>query len=81
MIHVIIYQTYMHRVQVAITTPEGDHEVIPILRSLLRDNPPSTGKPLATPLGFRSRTIFEQWCGFFYVPKEPDQRKCCETGR
>ena len=23
---------------------------------------------------------FEQWCGFVYVPQEPDECKCCETG-
>ena len=27
-----------------------------------------------------SPTLFEQWCGFFYVPQEPDKCKCCETG-
>ena len=35
---------------------------------------------LATPLGSMSPTLFEQWCGFFYVPREPDQWKCCEVG-
>ena len=55
----MIYQTYIHRVQVAITTPEGDHEVIPILRSLLRDNPPRQGKVCHTtgayvPYSFRT---------------------------
>ena len=25
-------------------------------------------------------TLFEQWCGFFYVPQESDKCKCCETG-
>ena len=25
-------------------------------------------------------TLFEQWCGFFYVPQEPDKWKWCETG-
>ena len=29
---------------------------------------------LATP------TIFEQLCGFFYIPQEPDKCKCCEMG-
>ena len=24
----------------------------------------------ATPLGSKSPTLFEQWCGFFYVPHE-----------
>ena len=32
---------------------------------------------LATPLGSTSPTLFEQRCGFFYVPQEPDN---CETG-
>ena len=27
-----------------------------------------------------SPTLFEQWCGFFYVPQEPDKCKCCEMG-
>ena len=35
---------------------------------------------LATPSGSTSPTLFEQWCGFFYVPSEPDKWKCCETG-
>ena len=30
--------------------------------------------------GSTSPTLFEQWCGFFYVPQEPDKCKCCETG-
>ena len=34
---------------------------------------------LVTPLGFMSRALFEQWCGFFYVLQEPDKGKCCET--
>ena len=36
---------------------------------------------LTTPSGFTSPTLFEQWCGIFYVPQEPDKCKCCETGR
>ena len=35
---------------------------------------------LATPPGSTSPTLFEQWCEFFYVPQEPDEWKCCETG-
>ena len=35
---------------------------------------------LTTPPGSTSPTLFEQWCGFFYVPQEPDMCKCCETG-
>ena len=42
-----------------ITTPEGDHEVIPILRFLLRGNPPTPGKVghttgLYVPYSFRT---------------------------
>ena len=35
---------------------------------------------LARPPPSTSPTLFEQWCGFFYVPQEPDKWKCCETG-
>ena len=35
---------------------------------------------LATPPGSGSPTLFEQWCGFFYIPQEPDKCKCCEAG-
>ena len=35
---------------------------------------------LATPPGSTSPTLFDQWCGFLYVPQEPDKCKCCETG-
>ena len=35
---------------------------------------------LSTTPGFTSPTLFEQWCGSFYVPQEPDKGKCCETG-
>ena len=56
----------LHYLQVAIVTPKGG---IAILRSLLTDNPPSPGI-----------TLFEQWCGFFYIPQEPNKWKCCETG-
>ena len=30
--------------------------------------------------GLRTLTLFEQWCGFFYVPQEPEKWKCCEKG-
>ena len=30
-------------------------------------------------LGSMSPTLLKQWCGFFYIPQEPDI-KCCETG-
>ena len=35
---------------------------------------------LTTTPGSTSPTLFEQCCGFFYVPQEPDKCKCCETG-
>ena len=35
---------------------------------------------MTTTPGSTSPTLFEQWCGFFYVPQEPDKCKCCETG-
>ena len=35
---------------------------------------------LATKPGSTAPYLFEQWCGFFYVPKEPDKCKCCEMG-
>ena len=34
---------------------------------------------LTTPPGSRSPTLFEQWYGLFYVPREPNKCKCCET--
>ena len=35
---------------------------------------------LTTPPRSTSPTLFEQRCGFFYVPQEPDEGQCCETG-
>ena len=32
----------------------------------------------ATPPVSKYPILFEQWGGFFYVPQEPDKRKCCE---
>ena len=37
-------------------------------------------KTLATLPGSTSLFLFEQKCGFFYVPQQPDKRKCYETG-
>ena len=34
---------------------------------------------LTTTPGPTSPTLFEQWCGFFYIPQEPDKCKCWET--
>ena len=34
---------------------------------------------LSTPPGSTSPTLFEQCCGFFYVPQERDKCKCCGT--
>ena len=35
---------------------------------------------LTTAPGSTSSTLFEQWCGFFYVLQDPDKCRCCETG-
>ena len=35
---------------------------------------------LTTTPGSTSPSVFEHWCGFFYVPQEPGKCKCCETG-
>ena len=35
---------------------------------------------LTTTPGSTSLTLFKQWCGFFYVPQEPDKCRCCWTG-
>ena len=34
---------------------------------------------LTTTPGSTPPSLFEQRCGFFYVPQEPDKCKCCET--
>ena len=49
-------------------------------RTVLRHHPPSPGKFGLTKLGSTSPPLLEQWCGFFYIPQEPDKWKCCETG-
>ena len=45
----------------------------------LQITPPAKER-LTTPLGFTTPTLFEQWCGFFYIPREPNKWKCCERG-
>ena len=65
----------LHYLQVAVATPKGG---IAILRSLLTDNLPSPGKvghPPSPPphQGLCPPTLFKQWCGFFYIPHEPDK--------
>ena len=37
-------------------------------------------KGCTTPLGSMPPTLYEQQCGFFYVPQESKQRKSCDTG-
>ena len=54
--------------QVAISTPEG-------VICLQITHP--TQERLATPPGFTSNTLSEQWCGFFQVSQVPD--KSCQT--
>ena len=41
--------------------------------SLQKTHP--TQERLATPPGSTSPTLFELWCGFFYVPQEPEEWK------
>ena len=36
---------------------------------------------LTTTPGSTSPTLFQQWCGFFYVLQEPNKCKCCENLR
>ena len=57
-----------------------DHEVIPILRSLLTDNPPSPGKVSHTAGVYVLYSFRTVRCGFFYIPQESVEGKCCETG-
>ena len=42
------------------------------LRVALQTTHP-TQERLATSPGSTSPALFEQWCGFFYVPQEPDE--------
>ena len=37
-------------------------------------------KGCTTPLGSTPPTLYEQQCGFFYVPQESEQWESCETG-
>ena len=37
-------------------------------------------KGCTTPLGFMPPTLYEQQCGFFYVPQESKQRESCDRG-
>ena len=58
--------------QLAITTPEGGSRGYPyiLIKDLSLQIIHPSQKGLATPPGSTSPTLFEQWCGFFYVPKE-----------
>ena len=67
--------TYVHCSLVAITTPEGRSWGY---LSLQITHPAQ--ERLATPPGSTFPTRFEQRCGIFYFPQEPDKWKCCETG-
>ena len=55
---------------------KDDHEIIPILTSLLTLSHPAQER-LAT---LRGSTSLPFTSGFFYFPQEPDKWKCCETG-
>ena len=56
------------------TTKQGSNLSV----SLLITHPAQ--ERLATPSGSTCPTLFEQSCGSFYVPQEPDKWKCCEAG-
>ena len=51
----------------------------PFMSLLYPPNPWCDVWRLTTPPGSTSPTLFEQWCGFFYVQQEPDKCKCCEA--
>ena len=75
MVRTILTGTVVHRYTVyryQLRHLKYDHEVICILRSLLTANTP-TQERLATLPVTTSPTLFEQWCGFFYVRQEPDK--------
>ena len=67
-------RTYVHCSLVAITTLEGGSWGY---LSLQITHPAQ--ERLATPPGSTFPTRFEQRCGIFYIPQEPDKWKCCET--
>ena len=52
----------------------------PFMGLLYPPNPWCERCGVTTTPGPTSTTLFEQWCGFFYVSQEPDKCKCCETG-
>ena len=58
--------------QLAITTPEGGSRGYPyiLIKDLSLQIIHPSQKGLATLLGSTSPTLFEQWCGFFYVQQE-----------
>ena len=70
--------SYVHCLQVAITTPKGGSWGYLYKRCLQITH--LALERLATPPGSTSPAFFELWGGFFYVPQEPDKWKCCETG-
>ena len=72
-IYYLLYLFHNHFHHMARNTQQSGLQ----FEGLLTDNPPSPGK-VATPPGSTSPTLFEQWCGFFYIPQELDKWKCCE---
>ena len=71
---------YIKCLQVAVTTSKrGSWGYLYIKISPLQITHPNQER-LATPPGSTSPTFFEQLCGFFYVPQEPDKWKGSETG-
>ena len=59
----LLHFTSLYMVHTLFTGSHYDQEVIPILRSILTDNPPSSGKVGRTTRVYVP-TLFDQWCGF-----------------
>ena len=64
----LLHVTGLYIVHTLFTGIRYDHEVD---LSLQITHPAQ--ERLATPPGSTSPTLFEQWCGYFYVPQEPDK--------
>ena len=57
----------------------GSYLRYPFIKISPYTNPSSPGKVSHTTEVYVP-TLFELWCGFFYVPQEPDKWERCETG-
>ena len=61
-------------------TVKGDETGLTFQLTSTSSLPTQPMKGYTTPPGFTSPTLYEQQCGFFYVPRESEQWKSCETG-